>query len=93
MEFEWDAIKELANIRKHGVSFSDAVETFFDPNGFQMVDRKHSTIEGRFYWIGKMGSNRVLTTWFTRRGSRIRIIGSAEWRKFRRLYYETTAIE
>ena len=33
MEFEWGAAKELANIKKHGVPFSDAVETFFDPRG------------------------------------------------------------
>ncbi len=42
MEFEWDAVKELVNIQKHGVPFADAVETFFDSLGFQMVDRKHS---------------------------------------------------
>ena len=28
MEFEWDLSKEIANIRKHGVAFSEAVETF-----------------------------------------------------------------
>ncbi len=93
MEFEWDAAKELANIRKHRVSFADAVETYFDPKGFQMVDRKHSEDEGRFYWVGKTNNDRVLTTWFTRRGAVIRIIGSAEWRKFRRLYDETTQNE
>jgi len=90
MEFEWSGIKELINIRKHGIPFSDSVETFLDAKGFQMVDRTHSSAEGRFYWIGQTKSGRVLTTWFTRRGDVIRIIGCAEWRKFRRLYYETT---
>ena len=65
MEFEWDATKELANIRKHGVPVVDAVETFFDPKGFQMVDRQHSENEKRFYWVGKTSKDRVLTTWFT----------------------------
>ena len=92
MEFEWDAVKELLNIKKHGVSFLESVETFLDPNGFQMKDLKHSEAESRSYWIGKSKSDRVLTTWFTRRGNLIRIIGSAEWRKFWRLYYETTKI-
>ena len=41
-----------------------------------------------FYWVGKRSSGRVLTTRFTRRGTKIRIIGSAEWREFRRLYSE-----
>lgn len=90
MEFEWDLSKELDNVRKHGVTFSEAVESFFDPLGFQLVDVKHSREEGRFYWIGKSDNGRVLTTRFTRRGQKIRIIGSAEWRKFRRLYDETT---
>lgn len=92
MEFEWDASKELANIKKHGIPFTDAVETFFDPNGIQLMDAKHSGSEIRLYWIGKAAKGRVLTTWFTKRGSLIRIIGCAEWRKFRRLY-ETTQIE
>jgi uncharacterized protein len=90
VEFEWDAGKELANIQKHKVGFAEAVETFFDPMAFQMIDRKHSRREPRFYWVGKSSQGRVLTTWFTKRGSVIRIIGSAEWRRFRRLYNETT---
>lgn len=28
MEFEWDLSKEMANVRKHGVTFSEAVESF-----------------------------------------------------------------
>lgn len=90
MEFEWDAIKEVTNLKKHGIPFADSMETFFDPKGFQMVDRKHSSTEVRLYWVGKTRAGQVLTTWFTRRGKAIRIIGCAEWRKFRRLYDETT---
>ncbi len=93
MEFEWDATKNLTNRRKHKVSFAEAVETFFDPKGFQMVDKKHSRRESRFYWIGKSNRGRILTTRFTRRGSVVRIIGCAEWRQFRRLYNETTKIK
>lgn len=92
MEFEWDASKEIENIKKHGIHFTLATETFFDPKGFQMVDAKHSEQEKRYYWVGKTGSGKILTTWFTRRGSMIRIIGCAEWRKMRKLY-ETTKIE
>ncbi|MHB8399772.1 MAG: BrnT family toxin [Candidatus Limnocylindrales bacterium] len=90
MEFEWDLSKERANLRKHGVSFSEAVETFLDARGFQLTDKTHSEEEARFYWVGKSDTGRVLTTRFTYRGQIIRIIGSAEWRKFRRLYDETT---
>ena len=88
MQFEWDLGKETENLRKHRVSFAEAVESFYDPEGFLLVDEKHSTTEERFYWVGKTLSDRVLTTRFTRRGARIRIIRSAEWRAFRRLYDE-----
>ncbi|TKB72412.1 MAG: BrnT family toxin [Nitrospira sp.] len=90
MEFEWDLSKELENIRKHGITFADAVESFFDKHGFLLVDNKHSVREKRYYWVGRIMTGRVLTTRFTRRGSKIRIIGSAEWRKFRRLYHART---
>ncbi|MBI5782967.1 MAG: BrnT family toxin [Gammaproteobacteria bacterium] len=73
--------------------FREAVESFFVPHGFQLVDAKHSREEQRFYWVGKSEAGRILTTRFTRRGKKIRIIGSAEWRKFRRLYHETTKPE
>ena len=52
MEFEWDLSKELVNVRRHGVTFSEAVESFFDPRGFQLADVKHSREEDRFYWVG-----------------------------------------
>ena len=92
MEFEWDDQKERDNIKKHRVTFSEAVESFMDPDGMQLTDSRHSKAEKRYYLVGKSVSGRVLTSRFTLRGPKIRIIGSAEWRKFRR-YYETTKIE
>lgn len=90
MEFEWDEAKELDNIRKHGLTFSQAVESFFDPKGFVLEDQKHSKREQRFFWLGKNKAGRVLTTRFTRRGSKFRIFGCAEWRDFKKIYNETT---
>ena len=87
--FEWNLQKESENLEKHGISFEEAAATFQDPDGFQIVDLKHSAAEARFYWIGKLADGRVLTTRFTQRGERIRIFGSAEWRKFKRLYERT----
>lgn len=94
LEFEWDASKEKSNFGKHRIYFLEAVETFFDPDGFQMLDANHSMHnEIRYFWVGKSKSDRILTTWFTRRGNIIRIIGCAQWRKFRRIYYETAKIK
>lgn len=93
IEFEWDLSKEKINASKHGYSFKEAVETFEDPNGLVLVDRKHSTAESRFYWVGRSRSNQILTVWFTMRGAKIRIIGCASWRRLRRIYYEATKTE
>ena len=93
MDFEWDGAKELENLKKHKVSFREALSSFFDVKGVQLDDLSHSQTEKRFYWIGKSENGRVITTYFTKRGKNIRIIGSAEWRKFRRLYYEATENE
>ena len=90
MDFEWDAVKELVNLRKHKVSFTEAIETFLDPKGLQLVDRKHSRRERRFYWVGKSSRGKILTTWFTRRNDKVRIIGCAQLRRFRSLYNERT---
>ena len=90
MQFEWDLSKEEANLRKHGVSFTEAMESFLDPQGFMLVDRKHSGREKRYFWVGRVSSGQILTTRLTQRGDRIRIIGSARWRKYRRLYNART---
>ena len=91
MEFEWDFAKEQVNIKKHGHTFAEAIEAFQDPHGVGLVDRKHSSSqEKRFYWVGKVSSGKILTVWFTRRKTKIRVIGCAEWRKFRSFYYEGT---
>ena len=93
VEFEWDDSKDKINQQKHKVSFAEAIDSFYDLKGFELIDESHSNDEKRFYWVGLSKSGRVLTTYYTRRGSKVRIIGCAEWRKFRRLYYETTQNE
>lgn len=85
-DFEWDAEKDEANQRKHGVSFKQAQEAFFDPERIIIEDLEHSGKEPRYFCIGFDGQD-VLTVRFTHRGARIRIIGAGYWRKERR-YYE-----
>ena len=86
LEFSWDVGKELINIEKHGISFLQAVEAFYDPLGLRFVDSKHSKLEPRYYWVGKDRAGRILTVRFTERKEIIRIIGCSEWRKFRNFY-------
>jgi len=59
MRFEWDNLKAQANLAKHGVSFAEATEVFYDPNALENYDVGHSAAESRFFMIG-LSSRRLL---------------------------------
>ena len=50
--FEWDENKNKANIRKHGISFNEALTVFSDENALLISDEEHSYYEERFVIIG-----------------------------------------
>jgi uncharacterized protein len=52
MRFEWDANKASRNFVKHGVTFREAIEVFYDTNAFEGYDALHSSNETRFFIIG-----------------------------------------
>ncbi|OGT39309.1 MAG: hypothetical protein A3E81_07420 [Gammaproteobacteria bacterium RIFCSPHIGHO2_12_FULL_36_30] len=83
--FEWDEAKDSANQSKHGVSFFDAQQAFFDPDRIISVDEKHSGDEQRLYCVGVV-DDKVITVRFTYRGHIIRIIGAGHWRSGRKIY-------
>ena len=87
-QFEWDAQKELENIRKHGLDFETAKYVFNDESRIELLDSAHSTIEEfRYITIGFVG--KLLTVIYTDRNDVIRII-SARVATIReaRLYYD-----
>lgn len=86
LTFEFDENKESQNIRKHGVGFDVAKEVFLDPMALYLEDERHSRGEDRRYAVGRVSDGRVITVWFTWRDDRIRIIGAAELRKWRKEY-------
>ena len=45
MRFEWDDLKAFRNLKKHGVSFDEAVTTFWDPLALLQEDEPHSRVE------------------------------------------------
>jgi len=49
MEFEWDEKKNLENIRKHGLDFTDARQVFQNPVLVKLDDREDY---GEDRWIG-----------------------------------------
>ncbi len=85
--FEWDNEKEQGNIKKHGVSFAEAKEAFYDENRVIAVDEKHSQEEPRMFCIGNIGEE-IITVRFIYRDGVIRIFGAGYWRKGRPFYEE-----
>jgi uncharacterized protein len=92
-KFEWNDSKDRQNLDKHGVSFSQATQAFKDINGIDLQDFRHSETEERLFWIGKIFDGRIITVRYTVRNETIRIIGAAEWRDFKKKYYEKTKIQ
>ncbi len=90
MYFEWDKLKDAINEVKHGVSFNRAQFAFADPHRVITEDLDHSSPnEQRYFCFGKVGDE-VLTTRFTIREGKIRIIGAGYWRKGKKIYEEKT---
>jgi hypothetical protein len=71
MEFEWDPIKATTNLRKHGVSFDEAVTVFGDFLSTTSPDPDHSVDEKRYITIGLSSRSRSLMVAHTQRGRRI----------------------
>lgn len=66
MDVRWNPAKAKANLKKHGVRFSDAESVLFDPLSLSMED---SSAEGeqRFISVGLDSGNRVAVVVYTYR--------------------------
>ncbi len=60
LSFVWDERKNLANQRKHGVSFEEAQTAFLDERARVFFDPDHSEDEDRFILLGMSFQVRVL---------------------------------
>jgi uncharacterized DUF497 family protein len=77
LTFEWDARKDAANQRKHGVSFGEASTVFGDPLGWFRPDDPHSGAEERLFLLGLSSERRLLAVMFTERGTdHIRLVSA-----------------
>jgi hypothetical protein len=67
MRFEWDPAKAESNLRKHDVSFDEAVTVFKDPLAYIFDDETHSEEEHREIIIGMSSLRRMLLVCFVER--------------------------
>ena len=76
MKFEWDRNKEKLNIKKHTISFDEAVTVFYDPLSATFADPDHSIEEVRLIPVGYSSQGRLFVVSHTERGDAIRIISA-----------------
>ncbi len=67
MRFEWDRGKAAANLKKHAVSFEEAVTVFYDPLAATFDDPDHSHRERRYLTVGYSSRERLLVVSHTER--------------------------
>lgn len=76
MEFEWDREKAKKNLRKHRVSFDEAMTVFYDTLSATFNDPERSTDEERFITIGYSLHGRLLVVSHAESEKTIRIISA-----------------
>jgi hypothetical protein len=86
VDFEWDTNKAESNLEKHGVSFEEAAEVFFDP--FYQEGDATANDEPRDFILGYSLSQRLLLVVYVERSLRIRIISSRPATRNERKLYE-----
>lgn len=59
MEFEWDSSKAESNVKKHGISFAEAMTVFGEALEVTIPDPDHSEREYRFLSLGRSASGPV----------------------------------
>jgi len=90
--FDWDAGNARKN-EQHGVTQSEAEQTFFDPRLLLVEDLKHSDDEMRFHALGVTATGRRLHVTITLRSdyTLIRVISARDMhRKERSIYDQET---
>lgn len=85
--FEWDENKAQSNFEKHGVTFEEAAEVFFDPF-YQTGDTSGDNDEQRDFIIGYSLSQRLLLVVYKERGKQTRIISARPATRAERKLYE-----
>lgn len=86
IKFEWDENKARVNLQKHGVTFFEAAEVFFDP--FYQFGDASKNGEEREFILGYSLSQRILLVVYVERGNTTRIISARPATHHERKLYE-----
>jgi uncharacterized DUF497 family protein len=86
--FEYDEYKAWINLKKHRVSFAEAMTVFLDPLSLTIPGPLHSDEEERRIIIGQSVKRRLLVVVHLDRGEKIRIISARKAVAHERTKYE-----
>ncbi|MBI3524724.1 MAG: BrnT family toxin [Betaproteobacteria bacterium] len=75
-KFVWDDQKAASNLRKHGISFDEAVSVFADDLALTFADTDHFESEDRSRTYGISNKGRLLVVVHTERRYNVRIISA-----------------
>ena len=89
MRFEWDRAKASSNIKKHRVSFDEAMTVFYDPLSATFNDPDHSVGEQRLLTVGYSFRGRLLVISYTELEAVVRIISARRATAKERRRHET----
>jgi uncharacterized DUF497 family protein len=89
LSFEWDPRKAAVNLRKHGVSFEDALSVFSDERARLIDDPDHSEDEERFLLLGLSSTLRLLVVahCYREAGGVVRIISARKATREEQRFY------
>ncbi len=76
MRFEWDGSKATSNVKKHRISFDEAVTVFYDALAATFEDPDHSDDERRLFTVGYSARGRLLVVCHVERGGAVRLISA-----------------
>ena len=69
MRFEWDPVKNSSNVKKHGISFEEAVFVFADKNALSIFDNDNTLEEDRWITLGMVTIDKTLVVVHTDRSN------------------------
>ena len=86
--FDWDDGNLYKNEKKHGITWQEIEEVFFNQPLLISEDIKHSENECRCFALGVTNKKIKLFISFTKRGDKIRVISARVMNKKERNRYE-----
>lgn len=89
MRFQWNSAKASGNVKKHGISFEEAVTVFSAPFAITIFYPDHSTEKCRLLTTGRSKLQRLLVVSHTERQNEVRLISARLVTRNERKIYES----